>query len=361
MRNALIMAGGSGVRLWPMSRAARPKQLIPFIHGRSLLQIAMDRLDGLLPPEQIYICAGETHRDAIFRTTANTDPQRYYGEPVGRDTLNAVGLVAAERLVHDPDANIAVFTSDHVIEPVDRFQQIVETGFRVTEAHPEALVTFGIEPTHAATGYGYLELGEPIDDGGAYRVDQFREKPDAPTAAKYLAAGPGRYLWNSGMFVWRAKTLMDCIRRFAPTNADRLDHLAGVYQTDRRDAEMRRVYPELDKISVDYAVMEPASRDPDFKVVAIPMPLTWLDVGSWPSFAKTCEQDEHGNAKAAPRALMVDCADTLIASDVDDHLIAAVGCRDLVIVHTADATLICPADQAEKIKQLHEQVEEGLR
>ena len=218
MRYAMIMAGGSGTRLWPMSRASKPKQLIPFINGRSLLQIAMDRLKDLLPAKQIYICAGQSHRQEILDTIEGIDNERILGEPEGRDTLNAVGLAAAIIAQRDPEATIAVFTADHVIEPVDQFQQIVNQGYEVAETDSSTLVTFGITPTAATTAYGYLQLGDPHGQIGARLVDQFKEKPDTPTAKQYLDAGPHRYLWNSGMFVWQATTLMQCIEKFTPQN-----------------------------------------------------------------------------------------------------------------------------------------------
>ena len=221
------------------------------------------------------------------------------GEPCGRDTLNAVGFSAAVLARRDPEAIIAVFTADHIIEPVDQFQAIVDAGYALVEKHPETLVTFGIAPDQRRpSGYGYLELGEPFD-GSARRLRQFREKPDLETAQQYFEAGPERFLWNSGMFVWRAATLLDCIRRYAPENHAGLMRIADAWDTPRRQAVLEEVYPTLKKISVDYAVMEPASRDPAVTVAAIPMPLRWLDVGSWPSLAETCPRDEHGNALAA--------------------------------------------------------------
>jgi mannose-1-phosphate guanylyltransferase len=355
MRYGLIIAGGSGTRLWPMSRAALPKQLIPLIGGRSLLEIALRRLDGLLPPQRCLVCAGATHAEAIHRALPQLGPERFLGEPCGRDTLNAVGFGAAVLARRDPEATIAVFTADHVIEPVDRFQAIVDAGFTLVERHPETLVTFGIAATGAATGYGYLELGASLG-GSARRVRQFREKPDLETARRYFDAGPETFLWNSGMFVWRAQTLLECIGRYAPQNYAGLMRIAEAWDTPRRRAVADEVYPTLTKISVDYAVMEPASRDRAVTVAAIPMPLRWLDVGSWTSLAQTCPRDEHGNALAAERTLLLDTHGTLAASSDPKHLIAAIGCDDLIIVHTPDATLVCRSDCEDSIKELHRQI-----
>jgi mannose-1-phosphate guanylyltransferase len=355
MRYAMIMAGGSGTRLWPMSRSAMPKQLIPFIRGKSLIQIASERLEGLVPLGQQYICAGMAHRDAILRALPGFDPQRYLAEPTGRDTLNAVGFAAAVIARRDPQAVMAVFTADHVIEPVARFQEIVARGYEIAEQQENVLVTFGIAPTHAATAYGYLQLGQPLAWAGqAYRVERFQEKPDEATARQYLDAGPGKYLWNSGMFVWRAATLLACLQRYAPQNYAKLQQIAAAWDTPQRDAVVRQVYPTLPKNSVDFAIMEPASRAPDITLAAVPMDLSWLDVGSWPAFAQTCEHDGSANALAAGRHTLIDTSSTLIASSEADHLITAIGCEDLIIVHTPDATLVCRADRAQDIKKLHQ-------
>ncbi len=360
MRHALIIAGGSGTRLWPMSRASLPKQLIPFINGKSLLEIAMDRLAGLIPPERIHICAAQTHRDLIVKLLHGGEPAgRFYGEPTGRDTLNAVGLGAAVIGHDDPDAVIAVFTADHIIEPAEEFRKIVERGYALAQSQPNVLVTFGIKPTHPATGYGYLELAEAINPDASVVV-QFKEKPDAATAQRYVDAGSGRYLWNSGMFVWRAATLMECIKRFAPENYDGLTQLGAAWCTDSRDALLAQIYPRLKKISVDFAIMEPASKDTtgSVRVAAVPMPLSWLDVGSWPAFAQTCPHDAQDNALGGGRQVLIDTRRTLVASSEADHLVTAIGCEDLIVIHTPKATLVCRADRAEDIKKLHAMVGE---
>ena len=356
MRYALIIAGGSGTRLWPMSRATLPKQLIPFIGGKSLLQLAFDRLEGLVPAQNRYICAGQGHADIITSSLQGFSKEQFLGEPTGRDTLNAVGFSAAAIAQQDPDAVIAVFTADHIIEPIDQFLKIVDHSFRLVEGNPETLVTFGIEPTEAATGYGYLQLGDAIDES-ARKVEQFKEKPDQATAETYFKAGPKRYLWNSGMFVWRASTLLDCIQRYEPSNFEGLSKIGAAWLTPRRDSILSTVFPILKKISVDFAVMEPASRDPKVRVASIPMPLKWLDVGSWPMFAETCTRDASDNAIAA-RTLLLDTRGTLAASNDPQHLITTIGCDDLIIIHTPEATLVCRKDCAESIKELHKQVGE---
>jgi mannose-1-phosphate guanylyltransferase len=269
-----------------MSRTALPKQLIPLLSGRSLLEVALERLEGVLPARQCWVCAGQGHAAVIGRALPQLAADRFLGEPCGRDTLNAIGLSAAVLAKTDPEAILGVFTADHVIEPVGRFRAIVESGYALVERRPETLVTFGIAPNGPATGYGYLELGEPLQGDSpifvdakmgtvpvARRLRQFREKPDPQTAQAYFDAGPDRFLWNSGMFVWRAETLLECIRRYAPDNHAGLTQIADAWDTPRREAVLEEIFPTLRKTSVDYAVMEPASRDAQATVVAIPMPL----------------------------------------------------------------------------------------
>lgn len=339
-----------------MSRTALPKQLIPFLGGRSLLQLAWDRLEGLIPPAHRYVCANRRHARLVAAALPGLRPGQFLGEPEARDTLNAIGLGAAVIARRDPEAVIAVFTADHVIAPVAKFRRIVGRGYRLAERQANTLVTFGIAPTGPAMGYGYLKLGGPIHDT-ARVVEEFREKPKvAATVRAYLKAGPRRYLWNSGMFVWRASTLLDCIRRYEPAAHEGLARIAQAWSTPRQAAVLAREFPKLKKISVDYAVMEPASGDPQVQVAAVPMPLQWIDVGAWPMFAATRPKDEHGNTLGTKRALLLDTRGTLAASSDPRHLIAAVGCDDLIIIHTPEATLVCRKDCAEQIKELYRQV-----
>ena len=246
---------------------------------------------------------------------------------------------------------MAVCTADHVIEPESVFRQKLEVAFALAEKRADAIVTFGVAPTTASTAYGYLELGEAA--GGAVAVRRFLEKPELPAARQFFSAGRGKYLWNSGMFVWKAKTLLDCLCRHEHSLFDGAIEIADAYDTPRRDEVLSCIYPKLKKISIDYAVMEPASRDPLVEVLAIPLELRWHDIGSWNAFADICER-EGENVVAATSYALLDCDRVFVASDDPRHLVSAVGCKDLIIVHTADATLVCRSDRAEDVKKLRE-------
>jgi len=253
MRYAVIMAGGSGTRLWPLSRQGAPKQLLPLLDGGSLLQAAWRRATGVVPPENVLVCTGAAYADEVSRQLPGLVPENLLGEPVGRDSLNAAAWPAAVLARRDQGAVMAVLTADHVITPEDVFCEHIARGFAVAEADASALVTFGVVPTGPHTGYGYLERGDPLPGRpDAAAVVAFTEKPDAATAAEWVASG--RYWWNSGMFVWRVSTFLEQLRGLQP--ATHAAVLALAVEPDRLDA----IYPALTRISIDYAIMEPVSR-----------------------------------------------------------------------------------------------------
>ncbi|HZC27272.1 MAG TPA: mannose-1-phosphate guanylyltransferase [Actinopolymorphaceae bacterium] len=349
MRYAVIIAGGTGTRLWPLSRGTRPKQLLS-VGGRSLLRLAYERLSGVVPAERIFVCAGTAHREAIVEHLPELPVGNYLGEPLGRDTANAIGLACAILAKHDPDATVAFVNSDHVIEPIASFQQALQTAFEQVARDPQSLVTFGIPPSAPHTGLGYIERAEPLEADGVFAVSAFTEKPDAATAREYVDSG--RHLWNSGMFVWRAETLLAELEAYLPQTFAGVRRIADAWDTPDRSVVLKEVYADLPKISIDYAVMEPAARGKGAaRVVVVPMSVDWLDVGSWPNLARTLENDSAQNAANTVTAL-VDSEGNIVVSDDPEHLVATVGLRDTIIVHTRDVTMVCPKTSAERVRDL---------
>lgn len=361
MRHAVIMAGGSGTRLWPLSRAERPKQLLDVVAeegggAHSLLAEAHSRLRTLLPAEQIWVCTAARYGDMVRSALPDLPDDRLILEPVARDTANAVGLAAALVADVDPDAELAVVSADHVIRPVERFAAALRTAYDVLAVRPQALVTLGVTPSSPATGFGYVQKGAPTEVAGAAEAASFREKPDLATAEAYLASG--EYLWNSGMFVWRAATVLDALADHLPESAAGLGRIVAAPAGAAREAVLAEVFPTLPKISVDYALLEPAAAERG-RVVVVDLDVDWLDVGSWPALAGTLARDGDGNAVRG-LAVLVDSSGNVVFSDDPEHLIALVGVRDSVVVHTADVTMVCPVSDAERVKALLATVEQRL-
>ena len=255
MRHAVIMAGGAGKRLWPASRQDKPKQLIPMIDGKSLLDVAVERLDGLFEPGQILIVTAAAYAEQIRSSFPALPGGNVIGEPEGRDTAAAIALAAEIIRARDDDATMAVFTADHIIRPVERFARCVQEAIETAEAQPQALVTFGIRPTSPHTGLGYIHFGERLGEGSARRVLGFKEKPDHHTARTYVESG--QYYWNSGMFVWRVDTIREVMARFLPESAEKLARVGDAAKAGKDITNLlAEVYPQLRRISIDYAVME---------------------------------------------------------------------------------------------------------
>ncbi len=362
MRYAIVLAGGSGTRLWPLSRESLPKQLVPLSGGKSLLEEAYLRLEGLVPEDRRFVCALELFRGATLsrlpglRTSSGSGLDRYIGEPEGRDTLAALALSSALIAREDPEAVIAVFTSDHIIRPLGDFQAAVDRAFELAELRPDLLVAFGVKPSRPATGFGYLELGESLPGmSGARSVRRFLEKPGRDSARVFVEAGPERYLWNSGMFAWRASRFLELVARYEPELAAEVVRLAALAGSPGCAEALAETYPRLKKISVDYGVMEPASKDPQAGIAALPLDLDWLDIGSWTAYGGLIQRDASGNAVQGEAALS-ECRDDIVVSTVEGHLVACLGVEGLVVVHTRDATLVCPASRADELKKLHAEV-----
>lgn len=362
MRFSVILAGGSGIRLWPLSRETQPKQLIPVIADKSLLEEAFDRLKGVVSDDHRWVC-GSARFEAVVRERIPS-LSTYIGEPVGRDTLAAIGYSCAIARAADPDAVVAFLTSDHVIQPVESFRVSLSRAFALVEEHPDLLLTFGVRPHFPATSYGYLELGEPLAEDSIRHVRCFKEKPDFPTAQSYLEAGKSRYLWNSGMFVWKASRFLKLLHHYEPEISSAIDEIITESDPLTRSALMEKVYPTIKKKSVDYGIMEPASLDPAVRIACVALDLDWKDIGSWTAYGSLAKADMAGNISmlaasgnvGAP-VIFQDCNNTLVVSTAPNHLVSCLGCEDMVIVHTADATLICPKSKVEELKKLHAEIQ----
>ncbi len=341
MQHAVIMAGGSGTRLWPLSRRLRPKQLMRLFGGKSLLQIAHERLVDLFAPENIWIVTSAHYLGLVREELPDVPKQNLIGEPIGRDTANAIGLAAALVQQRDPEAAMAVFTADHIITPQNTFAEAINRGLAAAAEHSRALVTFGITPTSPHTGYGYLHRGQQVSDG-VYDVREFKEKPDQKTAEAYLA--DGAYYWNSGMFAWRTAAILREIETHLPDNHRDLLDIAANWGSP----QALKKFESLKKISIDFGVMEQAE-----KVLVTEMACNWLDLGSWSAIAQTRKPDEDGNVAVAENAMFEQSRNNIFVAE-DDHLIVGLGVEDLVVVRSGDATLICHRSQEQAIKQLVE-------
>ncbi len=346
MRHAVIMAGGAGTRLWPLSRPARPKQLLRLFEGRSLLQVARQRLSGLFEPTHIWVITSARYIRQVADELPDLPGENLIGEPLVRDTANAIGLAANLLALRDADATMAVFTADQLIRPQERFAAAVRVALEAAERYPRSLVTFGIRPRSPHTGYGYVRRGDALSPQ-LYRVAEFKEKPTLEVARQYLTCGD--YYWNSGMFVWKVAAILDELERQLPDNAARLRELAANWDAWKKNDVAARQFEQLRKISIDYAVMEKAA-----DVLVVEMDCEWLDLGSWAAVGETAPPDQAGNAILAARALIADGERNVVVSE-SNHLLVLFGVSDLVVVHSDDATLVCRRDRAQEVKELVEQ------
>ena len=344
MRYAVIMAGGSGRRLWPMSRQNRPKQLLPLLGGQSLLQIAVERLQGVFANENILIITNNDYADMIAEVMPEIPRENIVGEPAIRDTANAIALGVEVLSARDPNATMALFTADHVIRPQEKFAEAVGLACEVAEDNPDTLVTFGVTPTWPHTGLGYIHCKETLRDK-VRKVIDFKEKPDHRTARRYVETG--EHFWNSGMFVWTLEAIREALAEHLPDSVAKLAPIGEAIRDGKDYASLLTdIYPTLTPISIDYAVMEKARH-----VLMCELPCEWLDVGSWPALSEVCDHDDDGNVVIADKALVMDCSHNIIVSD-GDHVLAVAGMDDCIIIHSADATLVCNKADAQRLKDL---------
>jgi mannose-1-phosphate guanylyltransferase/mannose-1-phosphate guanylyltransferase/mannose-6-phosphate isomerase len=339
----VILAGGSGTRLWPLSRKLYPKQLLPLLGEHTLVQNTLRRLDGLDGVGDPLIICNEEHRFIIAEQmrALGVTPAAIVLEPVGRNTAPAVAVAAMQAMSLDPEALLLVLPADHLIDDTPRFHEAVREALR--QAAQGSLVTFGIVPTAPETGYGYIRRGQALDAGLARSIDRFVEKPDLPTAQGYLASG--EYFWNSGMFVFAAASVLEEMRRHAPAivlaSQAALDGSARDLDFLRLDHDAFAACPED---SIDYAVMEQTD-----KGVVVPLACGWNDLGSWDALWQAGEKDENGNV-ARGDVVLCDVRDSFVHAET--RLVAAVGLENHIVVETADAVLISPRDRVQEVKKI---------
>jgi len=344
---ALVLAGGSGTRLWPYSRSGKPKQFLSLAGEQTMLQQTVERILPIVPLEQIYIATGEAYTDLVAEQLPGIPRENILAEPSGRGTAPCIGWAALHLRRRDPDAVMAVLSADHCIERGDLFCEILQAG--ETLAQQGHLVTLGITPTEPSTGYGYIRRSEQIGQHGthtSYKVAAFVEKPNAALAQAYVASG--EYLWNAGMFVWRADRVLEELRNHRPAVADALDNIDITLGTEHEQQALQTIWNTIENVAIDVAVME---RTADAAV--IPADLGWSDVGDWSALAETLPRDETGNAIVGNH-VGLDTHGTLVYGN--GRVIATIGLEDFVIVDTHDVLLICPRERTQDVKALVAQV-----
>ncbi len=347
MYYAVIMAGGSGTRLWPLSRRGRSKQALKLVGERTMFQHAVDRLAPLFPPAQIYVVTREDQCALLSSQVPELPLSNFINEPVGRGTAPAIGLAAIQLRKRDPAAIMAVLTADHYITSTGEFRRVLQAAALVAVDGP--LVTLGIKPASASTGFGYIEQGHSlgtVDDFPVFRVERFIEKPVPELAEKMLTSG--RYSWNSGMFVWRVDRILEEFRTQMPDLYAQLALVEASLGGPDFPQVLRSVWDQVRAQTIDYGVMEHARR-----VVVIPVDIGWTDVGSWASLAELLPADQDGNIFVGPYK-EIDTHNTLVFGG--RRLVATIGVQDIVIVDSEDAVLVCARQREQEVREIVERL-----
>jgi mannose-1-phosphate guanylyltransferase len=339
---AVIMAGGGGTRLWPLSRADQPKQLHPLLEDQSLFRSSVERLAPLFTPDRILVVTGEHYVEAMQAEAPEIPPENFIAEPYGRDSGPAAALGVAVVEKRDPQATVVLLTADHHIADKERFRRVLKAGYELAQSGP--IVTLGISPSYPATSFGYIRRGDgvgQVDGFDAYQSLGFVEKPNRERAISFLSSGD--YSWNSGMFIWTCATAMAELERQQGEMAAAMRRLQSAVDTPRFTAVLTDEWERMPKIQLDYAVMEGARQ-----MVVVPIDIGWSDVGSWDAIYDLLKPDENGNIlKGQGERLAVDTRDTLVYSD---KLTVTIGVDDIIIVDTPDALLICRRDRAQDVR-----------
>lgn len=344
---AVIMAGGGGTRLWPLSRKDRPKQMLNLGEERALFQMAVDRLNGLFPIENILVVTVAEQAEKLQKLCPEIPAENYLLEPMPRGTASVVGLAAVALQARDPNATMMILTADHHIHNVANFQKLLEKAHDV--AQDGYLVTLGIRPTSPSTGYGYIQRGNPLVKYGAdsaFEVARFKEKPALEIAQEFVARGD--HDWNSGMFIWRVDRILEEFSQHMPELNAKLMQIADAWKTKKKDEILVSVWPTIEPQTIDYGIMENAAR-----AAVLPAEnLGWNDVGSWDSLFEVIPADANGNIILADQHIELDTSSSLICSDGSKRLIVTLGVKDLIVVDTGDAVMICPRGESQKVRDL---------
>lgn len=354
MNYAVIMAGGTGKRLWPLSRKTRPKQVLKLFQGQNLLRLCFNRVSPIFDARNIIVLTNAGYADTVRESVTGLPYNNVIAEPAVRDTTGAIGLAASILAKFDPDASMAVVTADQIIEPSEVFQQALKDALAFVNANPDRLITFGIKPTSPSTQLGYIKCSAPKKQPNCkneiFTVDSFKEKPSEETARRYIAEG--KYFWNSGIFVWKAKTILAHINKYLPDAMEPLRKIAAAWDGPNQEQTLNEFFPKLPKISIDFAVMEKAPG-----VHAIKLDCRWLDLGSFAALADIIQSDKNNNIVVAGQSELLDCESSVFVTEDSGHLIAGIGLENMVIAHSPDATLVCPVDKAYRLKELLELLE----
>ncbi len=341
---AVIMAGGKGERFWPLSTSKTPKQMLSLVGGKPLITVAVERLTGLIPSERILIVTSASLVDATREAVPALPAENVVGEPVGRDTAAAVALASALVQNRAEDGVFCILTADHIIRDIDIFHDTIRSSFEIA-AKNDVLITMGITPTFASTGFGYVEAGEAFPSEGDVefrRATRFVEKPEIETAKQYIAAG--NYCWNAGMFVWSVAAIQKALSKHTPALRAMIDALAPHIGTGEFLPTLAAEYDKLERISIDYAVMEPSDN-----IIMACATFYWDDVGSWVSLENHFDKDANDNVVIG-NCEALDATGNIVVSD--ERVTALIGVKDLVVVQAGNATLICSRDKAQDVKKM---------
>lgn len=351
MLHAVVMAGGSGTRFWPQSRKKTPKQLLKLAGDRTMIQNTVGRCDGWIDPKNTWVVTNKVQADETCKQLPDVPAANVLIEPCARNTAPCLGLAAINLLKADPDAVMFVMPADHVIQPEEVFQAAGRIAEQIVAEDPTQFVLFGVPPTYPATGYGYIERGAAIENiDNAFAVNSFREKPERDIAQGYVDAGS--YYWNCGIFCWRAQAILDVLAEHEPEMHASLLKLSDALGTPEFDGLLAAEFPVMNSISIDHAVLEKATR-----VTVVEAPFEWDDVGSWLSLPRLLSEDENGNTIDGPFCGVN--TEGCIVRSPDNHLIATLGMKDCIIVHTPDATLIANRHDADAMRDLVKALDES--